>query len=75
MTQALTLAVNDRIARIKLTRPEVRNAFNDEVIQQLKAAFESVGARDDVRAVVLAAEGPAFCAGADLNWIDRKSVV
>jgi methylglutaconyl-CoA hydratase len=73
MTQALTLAVNDRIARITLTRPEVRNAFNDEVIQQLKAAFESVSSRDDVRAVVLAAEGPAFCAGADLNWMRRMA--
>lgn len=73
MTQALTLAVNDRIARITLTRPEVRNAFNDEVIQQLKAAFESVGANSDVRAVVLAAEGPAFCAGADLNWMRRMA--
>ncbi len=73
MTQALTVAVQDRIARITLTRPEVRNAFNDEVIQQLKAAFESVGANGDVRAVVLAAEGPAFCAGADLNWMRRMA--
>ena len=73
MTQALNVAVNDRIARITLTRPEVRNAFNDEVIQQLKAAFESVGENSDVRAVVLAAEGPAFCAGADLNWMRRMA--
>ena len=73
MTQALNVAANDRIARITLTRPEVRNAFNDEVIQQLKAAFEGLGARDDVRAVVLAAEGPAFCAGADLNWMRRMA--
>ena len=73
MSQALTIAVQDRIARITLTRPEVRNAFNDEVIQQLKAAFEDVGQRADVRAVVLAAEGPAFCAGADLNWMRRMA--
>jgi len=73
MSQALTIAVQDRIARITLTRPEVRNAFNDEVIQELKAAFEDVGARDDVRAVVLAAVGPAFCAGADLNWMRRMA--
>lgn len=73
MTQALSVAVHDRVARITLTRPEVRNAFNDEVIQQLKAAFETVGARDDVRAVVLAAKGPAFCAGADLNWMRRMA--
>jgi methylglutaconyl-CoA hydratase len=73
MSTALTIAVQDRIARITLTRPEVRNAFNDEVIQELKASFETVGARDDVRAVVLAAEGPAFCAGADLNWMRRMA--
>lgn len=73
MSTALTIVVQDRIARITLTRPEVRNAFNDAVIQELKAAFESVGARDDVRAVVLAAEGPAFCAGADLNWMRRMA--
>lgn len=73
MSTALTIAVQDRIARITLTRPEVRNAFNDAVIQELKAAFESVGTRDDVRAVVLAAEGPAFCAGADLNWMRRMA--
>ena len=73
MTQALTVAIDHRIARITLTRPEVRNAFNDAVIQQLKAAFELVGSRDDVRAVVLAAEGPAFCAGADLNWMRRMA--
>lgn len=72
-TMALTVKVQDRTARITLTRPEVRNAFNDEVIQQLKAAFEGLGARDDVRAVVLAAEGPAFCAGADLNWMRRMA--
>ena len=73
MSQALNVSVQDRIARITLNRPEVRNAFNDEVIQQLKAAFETVGARDDVRAVVLAAVGPAFCAGADLNWMRRMA--
>ncbi|MGM9428920.1 enoyl-CoA hydratase/isomerase family protein [Hydrogenophaga sp. MI9] len=70
---ALTVAVQDRVARITLIRPEVRNAFNNEVIQQLKAAFEDVGQRADVRAVVLAAQGPAFCAGADLNWMRRMA--
>ncbi|MDO8276803.1 MAG: enoyl-CoA hydratase-related protein, partial [Burkholderiaceae bacterium] len=73
MSTALTIAVQDHIARITLSRPEVRNAFNDAVIQELKAAFEAVGARDDVRAVVLAAVGPAFCAGADLNWMRRMA--
>ncbi|MFP8779621.1 enoyl-CoA hydratase/isomerase family protein [Hydrogenophaga sp. RWCD_12] len=70
---ALRIDTTGFVARITLTRPEVRNAFNDEVIQQLKAAFDAVGQRTDVRAVVLAAEGPAFCAGADLNWMRRMA--
>ncbi|HEX2545542.1 MAG TPA: enoyl-CoA hydratase/isomerase family protein [Ramlibacter sp.] len=57
---------------VTLNRPEVRNAFNDEVIAELTAVFLELGKRDEVRAVVLAANGPAFCAGADLNWM--KSV-
>lgn len=73
MTDALTITVQDRIARITLSRPAVRNAFNDEVIAELSAAFQAVGQHHDVRAVVLAAEGPAFCAGADLNWMRRMA--
>ncbi len=61
------------VARVTLSRPAVRNAFNDEVIAELRAAFEALGAHHDVRAVVLAAEGPAFCAGADLNWMRRMA--
>lgn len=73
MSQSLTIAVEHNVARITLSRPEVRNAFNDEVIAELKDAFEALGQRDDVRAIVLAAEGPAFCAGADLNWMRRMA--
>lgn len=69
----LTIEIESRVARITLNRPEVRNAFNDDVIAQLKSAFEEIGRRDDVRAVVLAAQGPAFCAGADLNWMRRMA--
>ncbi|MFP5466210.1 MAG: enoyl-CoA hydratase/isomerase family protein [Gammaproteobacteria bacterium] len=70
---SIRIDIQAHVARITLTRPEVRNAFNDEVIQQLKTAFDDVGRRDDVRSVVLAAEGPAFCAGADLNWMRRMA--
>jgi len=72
-TKALTLDVQTGVARITLSRPEVRNAFNDEVIAELTQVFTEVGQRDDVRAVVLAAQGPAFCAGADLNWMRRMA--
>lgn len=60
-------------AQITMSRPDVRNAFNDEVIAELTQAFRQLGARDDVRCIVLAAEGPAFCAGADLNWMRKMA--
>ena len=61
------------MATITLTQPEIRNAFSDEVIVALMQAFETAGSRPDVRAIVLAAEGPAFCAGANLNWMSRMA--
>ena len=72
-TTALTLEFQGPLATITLTQPEVRNAFSDEVIADITQAFHSVGKRSDVRAVVLAAEGPAFCAGANLNWMRRMA--
>lgn len=69
----LTIHIEAYRATVTLARPEIRNAFNDEVIAELTAAFTELGARDDVRAIVLAAEGPAFCAGADLNWMRRMA--
>ena len=60
-------------ATVTLNRPEVRNAFNDEVIAELTQAFTLLGQDAQVRAIVLAAEGPAFCAGADLNWMRRMA--
>jgi methylglutaconyl-CoA hydratase len=61
------------VATVTLNRPEVRNAFNDEVIAELTALFVALGERDEVRCIVLAGNGPAFCAGADLNWMKRMA--
>ena len=69
----LTTTVQDHVATVTLRRPDVRNAFNDELIAELTRAITEVGARDDVRCVVIAAEGKAFCAGADLNWMRRMA--
>jgi methylglutaconyl-CoA hydratase len=70
---ALTLTHTGALLTITLSRPEVRNAFNDEVIAEITQAFQTAAASAEVRAVVLAAEGPAFCAGADLNWMRRMA--
>ncbi len=65
----LNIHVAGAVATVTLNRPDVRNAFNDEVILEVTAAFNDLGARADVRCIVLAANGTAFCAGADLNWM------
>ena len=57
------------VAEVWLNRPEVRNAFNDGVIGELTEAFTTLGADPDLRAIVLAGHGKAFCAGADLGWM------
>jgi len=69
----LIISVANHVGRITLNRPEVRNAFNDDVIAELTEAFKDMGSRPDVRCIVLAAQGSAFCAGADLNWMRRMA--
>ena len=65
----LQLHVTDLVATVTLNRPEVRNAFNETLIAEITQTFQELGQRDDVRCIVLAANGSAFCAGADLNWM------
>jgi methylglutaconyl-CoA hydratase len=62
-----------QVATVTLNRLDVRNAFNEAMIAELTGVFESMGERQDVRAVVLAANGKAFCAGADLNWMKKMA--
>ena len=69
----LRCATQGHVATVTLNRPDVRNAFNDATIAELTQTFTELGRDDDVRAIVLAAEGKAFCAGADLNWMRRMA--
>jgi len=59
------------ILRITLNRPEVRNAFDEEVIRTVTAAATSAADDRSLRAVVLAGHGKAFCAGADIGWMAK----
>jgi methylglutaconyl-CoA hydratase len=61
------------VARVTLDRPEVRNAFDEVVIEKLAHVFHEIAADTGIRVVVLAGNGPAFCAGADLNWMKRMA--
>ena len=69
----LELEIEGAVARIWLNRPELRNAFDDVVIRELGEAFSQASAAADVRVIVLGANGPAFCAGANLNWMRRAA--
>jgi methylglutaconyl-CoA hydratase len=70
----LDVQIAHRVAVVWLARERVRNAFNETVIAELTHTFRALGADDSVRAIVLAAKGTAFCAGADLDWMRRMSV-
>ncbi|BDB28895.1 enoyl-CoA hydratase/isomerase family protein (plasmid) [Cupriavidus sp. P-10] len=69
----LSLAREGHLTRVTLNRPDVRNAFNDILIAELTSAFNTLSEAEDIRVVVLAANGTAFCAGADLNWMKRMA--
>ena len=67
---ALRIDRDGDLLRVTLARPETRNAFDAQLIAELAEAFVDVG---KARAVLLAGEGPSFCAGADVEWM-RASV-
>ena len=59
------------VVRVVLSRPELRNAFDDASIAEVTATFAALSSDASVRVVVLAGDGKAFCAGADLTWMKR----
>ena len=73
MSSAILVERQDGIGRVTLNRPDVRNAFDDALIAALAKTFAELDADASVRAIVLAGNGPAFCAGADLNWMKRMA--
>jgi methylglutaconyl-CoA hydratase len=70
VSDVLNVERDGAVVRVTLARPEVRNAFNAELIAELRATFDGLAAEAPatLRAVVLAGEGRAFCAGADVEW-------
>src|SRR5262245_39100001 len=71
--QTLEVSIAHRVAVVWMAREKVRNAFNETMIAELGQTFRELGADDGIRAIVLAARGPAFCAGADLDWMRRMA--
>ena len=75
MTEATVITNIDSrgVARVTMNRPEKHNAFDDSVIAELRAAFDDLATREEVRVVVLASQGKNFSAGADLGWMKRMA--
>jgi methylglutaconyl-CoA hydratase len=67
----VALSLEGPVARVVLARPEARNAFDGAMVRELHDAVAAASARDDVRVIVLAGRGSAFCAGADLEWMKK----
>ncbi|HCA39526.1 MAG TPA: 2-(1,2-epoxy-1,2-dihydrophenyl)acetyl-CoA isomerase, partial [Phycisphaerales bacterium] len=76
-TSALTtisLDVSDHIATITINRPDVLNAFNDDLSREFIDALKQVARDDDVRVVVITGSGRAFSSGQDLGDLEAKYV-
>ncbi len=66
----IDLSVDDRgVATLALARPEKHNALSQALIDELRDAAARIAADRDIRVVVLAGQGPSFCAGGDLGWM------
>ena len=68
-SQVLRSSLERGVAWVSLARPEVRNAFNAELIATIRTTFNELSNQDSVRAIVLSGEGKVFCGGADVNWM------
>lgn len=71
--QTIELTREGKVLHVRLNRPDVRNAFNGDVVRELHAAFTEAGDDRDARVVVLAGNGKSFCAGADLTWMREQA--
>jgi len=70
----LKIEISDQgCAIVTLNRPDMHNAFDEELVAQLKEKFSNIAINPDVRLIVIAATGTTFCAGADLNWMKRMA--
>ncbi|MFA6571730.1 MAG: enoyl-CoA hydratase/isomerase family protein [Bacteroidota bacterium] len=71
--KTILFEIKSQVARIKLNRPEIHNAINDMLIDELTDVYDKLNSDDNIRVIVMTGEGKSFCAGADLNWM--KSVI
>ena len=71
--ETIIVDIENHVARVSLNRPEVHNAINDTLINELYDAFEKLKSDNNIRVIILTGNGNTFCAGGDVKWL--KSVV
>jgi enoyl-CoA hydratase/carnithine racemase/isopropylmalate/homocitrate/citramalate synthase len=70
----INIKIDERgVVYIALNRPEKHNAFNDDLIQEIRDAIAQLGEIDDVKIIRFSGEGPSFCSGADLNYMAKMA--
>ena len=72
MADEVLVTVDAGVAIVTLNRPDQRNAMNTALLQALRAAFDTLDERRDVRVVVVKGAGPAFCSGMDLKEMEQR---
>ena len=72
-TEALLIDAENGVARVTMNRPEVHNAFDENLIEDLDKAFLDLGEDPDIWMIVLTGAGKSFSAGADLGWMKRTA--
>jgi methylglutaconyl-CoA hydratase len=71
--ETLHIEIDQRgVAYVKLNLPDIRNALSEQMIADLADMAQTLGVREDIRAIVLSGEGKVFCAGGDLKWMKKQ---
>tara|TARA_R110001592_G_scaffold198448_1_gene446657 strand:- start:14013 stop:14831 length:819 start_codon:yes stop_codon:yes gene_type:complete len=73
MTSKTKLLIENNIAKLTLSNVDIHNAFDDQIISELREHLETVRVDETVRTLLLQADGKHFCAGADLAWMKRMA--
>lgn len=73
MFSTIKLEIKNNIAYLILNRPELKNAVNNMMIEELHLAFDALKAQNNFEILIITGRGNTFCSGADLNWLKEVS--
>lgn len=73
MNPVVLLETKNQVSTLTLNRPDVHNAFNEELIEGIHQAMKHLAQDPETRVVIITGSGQSFCAGGDLNWMKRSA--